>query len=56
MKMRECENMKKEYTNKKLTAKEKQILSDLDEAVKQVTLHKKGKIKLKTLEEVLKEL
>ncbi len=48
--------MKKEYSNKKLTAKERQILSDLDKSVKQVALHKKGKIKLKTLDEVLKEL
>ena len=34
---------------KKFTAKEKRILADLDEAVEQVNLHKKGKIKLKTL-------
>lgn len=41
---------------KNYTAKEKQILSDLDEAVAQVNLHKKGKIKLKTLQQVLDEL
>ena len=41
---------------KKYTAKEKQILADLEESVKQVALHQKGKIKLKTLQEVLDEL
>ena len=41
---------------KKFTAKEKKILADLDEAVEQVNLHKKGKAKLRTLQEVLNEL
>ena len=41
---------------KNFTAKEKKILSDLDEAVTQINLHKKGKIKLKTLQQVLDEL
>ena len=41
---------------KKYTAKEKQILSDLEEAVEQVNLHKKGKLKLKTIQQVLDEL
>jgi hypothetical protein len=40
----------------KFTAKEKKILSELDEAVEQVNLHKKGKIKLKTIQQVLNEL
>jgi hypothetical protein len=40
----------------KLTPKEKKILSELDEAVEQVNLHKKGKIKLKTIQKVLHEL
>ena len=40
----------------KFTNKEKQILADLDEAVKQVNLHKTGKIKLKTIQQVLNEL
>ena len=41
---------------KKFTAKEKKILADMDEAVAQVNLHKKGKVKLKTLQQVLNEL
>ena len=41
---------------KKFTAKEKKILSDLDAAVVQVNLHKKGKLKLKTIQQVLDEL
>lgn len=41
---------------KKYTAKEKKILADLDEAVEQVNLHKKGKVKLKTIQQVLDEL
>jgi hypothetical protein len=41
---------------KNFTTKEKQILSNLDEAVTQVKLHKKGKVKLKTLQEALNEL
>ena len=41
---------------KKFTAKEKKILSDLDAAVVQVNLHKKGKVKLKTIQQVLDEL
>lgn len=40
----------------KFTAKEKKILADLDEAVEQVNLHKKGKIKLKSIQQVLDEL
>jgi len=40
----------------KKSVKKKKILSDLDEAVKQVTHHKKGKLKLKTIREVLNEL
>lgn len=41
---------------KKFTSKEKKILADLDEAVNQVKLHQEGKIKLKTIQEVLDEL
>ena len=41
---------------KNFTAKEKKILADLEEAANQVNLHKKGKIKLKTLQQVLDEL
>ena len=40
----------------KFTAKEKEILKDLDDAVTQVNLHNKGKIKLKTVQQVLDEL
>jgi hypothetical protein len=36
--------------------KKKKILNDLEEAVEQVNLHKKGKVKLKTLQQVLNEL
>ncbi|MES2703107.1 MAG: hypothetical protein V4649_10735 [Bacteroidota bacterium] len=38
---------------KKLSAKEKKILSDLDKSIEQVNQHKKGKGKLKTIQEVL---
>ncbi len=38
------------------TAKEKKILTDMDDAVEQVNLHKKGKIKLKSIQQVLDEL
>jgi len=41
---------------KKYTAREKEILADLEESVKQVNLHKEGKIKLKTIQELLDEL
>ncbi len=41
---------------KKMTAKEEKILLALDEAVDQVNLHKKGKVKLKTIQQVLNEL
>ena len=41
---------------KKFTPNEKKILAELDEAVEQVKLHKEGKLKLKTLQEVLNEL
>lgn len=41
---------------KNYTAKEKEILAGLDEAVSQINLHKKGKIKLKTLQQALDEL
>ena len=37
----------------KLTAKEKKILAALDKSVAEVGLHKKGKGKLKTIQEVL---
>jgi len=40
----------------KYTKKEKQILADLEEVVEQVNLHKAGKIKLKTIQQVLDEL
>jgi hypothetical protein len=40
----------------KYTAKEKKILSDLEEGVRQVTMHKAGKVKLKTIQQVLDEL
>ena len=36
--------------------KKKKILDDLEEAVEQVNLHKKGKAKLKSLQQVLDEL
>lgn len=42
--------------SEKYTAKEKKILADLDKAVEQVKLHKAGKIKLKTIQELLDEL
>lgn len=45
-----------EPVQKKLTAKEKKILEGLEEAVDQVNLHKKGKAKLKTIQQVLNEL
>jgi len=41
---------------KKITAKEKKILADLDAAVEQVNLRKKGRTKLKTIQQVLDEL
>ena len=41
---------------KKITTKEKKILADLENAASQVSLHKKGKIKLKTLQQVLDKL
>jgi hypothetical protein len=37
----------------KLSAKEKKILAALDNSVAEVMLHKKGKGKLKTIQEVL---
>ncbi len=40
----------------KFSPKEKKILADLDGAVDQVKLHQDGKIKLKTIQEVLDEL
>jgi hypothetical protein len=40
----------------KFTTKEKKILADLDEAAEHVNLHKKGKIKLKSIQQVLDEL
>jgi hypothetical protein len=43
-------------TPDKFTAKEKKILSDLEDAVTQVKLHKEGKIQLKTIQQVLDEL
>lgn len=43
-------------SKKKLTAKEKKILKGLEDAVEQVNLHKQGKIKLKTVQQVLNEL
>lgn len=43
-------------TPEKYTNKEKQILAGLEEAVEQVNLHKAGKIKLKTIQQVLDEL
>ena len=45
-----------EPDNKRLTAREKKILEGLEEAVEQVNLHKKGKGKLKTIQQVLDEL
>ena len=36
--------------------KKKKILNDLEEAVEQVNLHKKGKVKFKTIQEVLNEI
>lgn len=41
---------------KKKTAKEDKILSALDDAIDEVNLHKKGKKKLKTIQQVLNEL
>ena len=41
---------------KKMTAKEAKILSGIEDAVEQVNLHKQGKIKLKTIQQVLNEL
>jgi len=45
-------------TEKKLTraAKKKQILDDLEESVRQVKLHQEGKIKLKSIDQLLNEL
>ena len=45
-----------EPTQNKLTIKEKKILEGLEEAVEQVNLHKKGKAKLKTIQQLLDEL
>lgn len=45
-----------EPVSKKLTTKEKKILKGLEEAVEQVNLHKKGKVQLKTIQQVLDEL
>ena len=42
--------------SKKLTGKEKKILKGLEEAVQQANLHKKGKVDLKTIQQVLDEL
>ena len=42
--------------SKNFTAKERKILADLEDATSEVNLHKKGKIKLKTLQQVLDEL
>ncbi len=44
-----------EPESKTLTAKEKKILKGLEEAVQQVNLHKKGKTRLKTIQQVLDE-
>ncbi len=41
---------------KKLTAREKEILDDIEESVEQVKLHLAGKIKLRPLQELLDEL
>lgn len=40
----------------KATTKEKKAVTDLDDAIAQVKLHRQGKIKLKSLEEALNEL
>jgi len=40
----------------KKTAKEEKILASLEDAVDQVNLYKKGKVKLKTIQQVLNEL
>ena len=40
----------------KHTAKEKKILKDLEKSVAEVKLHQEGKIKLKSLQQVLDEL
>lgn len=45
-----------EPVSKKLTTKEKKILKGLEEAVEQVNLHKKRKVQLKTIQQVLDEL
>ncbi len=37
----------------RFTAKEKKLLAELERSAKQVALHKKGKAKLKTIQEVL---
>ncbi len=42
--------------SKKMAAKETKILSGLEAAVEQANLHKQGKIKLKTIQQVLNEL
>jgi hypothetical protein len=45
-------------TRKKLSkaAKKKQILDDLEESVKWVKLHQEGKVKAKSIEQILDEL
>ena len=40
----------------KFTSKEKQILADIETSVDQINLHKKGKLKLKTIQQVLNDL
>jgi len=41
---------------KSLTKKEKQILDDLEESIKWVKLHQEGKVKAKSIEQLLSEL
>ncbi len=45
-----------EPASKKLTVKEKEILDSIEESVHQVKLHREGKIKLKTMQQLLDEL
>jgi cysteine synthase len=49
-------NTKADSGKDKLSRKEKKFLKDFDEAIEFVNLHQQGKIKAKSIEELLNEL
>lgn len=46
----------KQKTSGKLSTKEKKLLKDLDESIEFIKLHQQGKVKAKSIEDLLKDL